>query len=202
MIKLKKILFESQICGAQQDENLYAQYHKTIQLTISQFLSKKYKKQPWRLADFSRIKKIWQDYTKMGIVRDESGLDDIVEILTENYLQLCCNTMLAYEVDRYGDMTRDQSYYFKKFKITTEKRKDKFWYDFIGWISDESDPRLTDNALPELGKHIAKLRQAKTYEEKILYCDAFLNVVHTRGDIADWFVDGGIASLDILAGKS
>ena len=36
-------------------------------------------KQQWDLVPFARVKKIWEDYMRMGFVRDEKGVDKIAQ---------------------------------------------------------------------------------------------------------------------------
>jgi hypothetical protein len=49
---------------------------------------------PWTVVPFPRLKKIWEDYMSMGIVRDTRGLEYIEDIMIENTLKIYSITML------------------------------------------------------------------------------------------------------------
>ena len=49
----------------------------------------------WRVVPAARLKKIWEDYIKMGIVRDEKGINLIESIMIRNALNLYNLTMLS-----------------------------------------------------------------------------------------------------------
>ena len=51
--------------------------------------------QKWRLVPAARIMKVWRDYGKTGLVRDERGIDEIAEIIIENILKVDVNTILC-----------------------------------------------------------------------------------------------------------
>ena len=50
---------------------------------------------PWRLVSFPRLKKIWEDYIKTGVVRDTKGLEMIEDIMISNALKISILTALA-----------------------------------------------------------------------------------------------------------
>jgi|ERR1035437_244399 hypothetical protein len=49
---------------------------------------------PWTVVPFPRLKKIWEDYMSMGVVRDTRGLEYIEDIMIENTLKIYSITML------------------------------------------------------------------------------------------------------------
>ena len=49
---------------------------------------------PWTVVQFPRLKKIWEDYMSMGVVRDTRGLETIEDIMIENTLKIYSITML------------------------------------------------------------------------------------------------------------
>lgn len=53
------------------------------------------KKIPWRLVPYPRLKKIWEDYIRIGIVRDTKGIDMIEGIMIDNALKINIITNLA-----------------------------------------------------------------------------------------------------------
>ena len=48
----------------------------------------------WTVVPFPRLKKIWEDYMSMGVVRDTRGLEYIEDIMIENTLKIYSITML------------------------------------------------------------------------------------------------------------
>lgn len=50
---------------------------------------------PWKLIPFARLKKIWEDFIRTGVVRDTRGLEMIEEIVTNNIMKIYAITDLA-----------------------------------------------------------------------------------------------------------
>ncbi len=50
---------------------------------------------PWRLVSFPRLKKIWEDFIRTGVVRDTNGLQMIEDIMISNALKLDVLTTAA-----------------------------------------------------------------------------------------------------------
>jgi hypothetical protein len=50
---------------------------------------------PWRLVSFPRLKKIWEDYIRTGVVRDTNGLQIIEDIMISNTFKISVLTELA-----------------------------------------------------------------------------------------------------------
>ena len=179
----------------------YDEYRQNaLYALMGDLLNKKLKnpKQTFRLAPIARINKIWTDYSKTGLVRDEAGIKMIGEIFVENIAMLAVNTELAghtasdpYDLIHYYDenITRKQAE-----KILDSDRFTNYIEDYNGQL------RISDYGLPKLEKLAWKyLAQDKTAEDKLLTLDMMLNVVHQRSDLSRLFVEGGSASLDYLA---
>jgi len=49
----------------------------------------------WQLVPYPRLKKIWEDYMQMGVVRDTKGLDMITDILIDNSIKIIVITELC-----------------------------------------------------------------------------------------------------------
>jgi hypothetical protein len=49
----------------------------------------------WKLIPFPRLKKIWEDYMRMGIIRDTNGLNMIADIMINNALKIAIITKLC-----------------------------------------------------------------------------------------------------------
>ncbi len=50
---------------------------------------------PWKVIEFGRLKKIWEDYMRTGIVRDTRGLEYIKDIMIDNTTKVGILTALA-----------------------------------------------------------------------------------------------------------
>lgn len=50
---------------------------------------------PWQVIKFPRLKKIWEDYMRTGVVRDTRGLKDIKDIMIDNTIKIGILTALA-----------------------------------------------------------------------------------------------------------
>lgn len=138
-----------------------------------------------------RLIKIWRDYATLGIVKDERGIDQIVDIFIDKIVTIHIATIL-----------------------TGHEETDPIsWLNDHGFeMSDEELERLTDYLQDSKGQYIIsdygidklrdlafKILSAKTYEEKLLYLDQVLNVIHQRSDLASYFVKGGRSTLDSLS---
>lgn len=81
------------------DYDLYQQQDELKSEILSDFLFKNNpeftKRIYWRVVPAARLKKIWEDYIRMGIVRDEKGINLIESIMIRNALNLYNLTMLS-----------------------------------------------------------------------------------------------------------
>jgi hypothetical protein len=50
---------------------------------------------PWRLISYPRLKRIWEEWAKFGFVRDEKGLQQIIDVMESNTIKLSVITMLT-----------------------------------------------------------------------------------------------------------
>ena len=150
------------------------------------------KEQPWTLVPFPRLKKIWEDYMRTGIVRDTRGLEMIENIIQINILKLYVNTELA------GHTQADPSEDFDAYNYSEQDRE-----DFADYIYRISDYAFNDFGGRRLGLLTlsGQLRRVKTPEEKVVIIDQILNVVHQSSDLALNFVAGGSSTLSQLSGS-
>ena len=150
------------------------------------------KEQPWKVIPFPRLKKIWEDYMRMGIVRDTAGLEMIEDIITDNILKLYVNTELS------GHTPVDPKDDFEEYGYTEQDVED-FW-DYVKEISDYAFSDF-GGSRPGLTTLLSQVRRARTPEEKLPILDQILNVVHQRSDLAALFVEGGSSALSQLSGS-
>ena len=61
------------------------------------------KKIQWKLIPFLRLKKIWEDYMKLGTIRDIKGLDFIESIIIQNILKVSIITELWGHTSKSND---------------------------------------------------------------------------------------------------
>lgn len=150
------------------------------------------KEQPWKLIPFPRLKKIWEDYMRMGIVRDTAGLEMIEDIITDNILKLYVNTELS------GHTPVDPQDDFEEYGYTEQDME-----DFFDYVKEISDYAFSDfgGTRPGLTTLLSQVRRARTPEEKLPLLDQILNVVHQRSDLAALFVEGGSSALSQLSGS-
>jgi hypothetical protein len=133
-------------------------------------------------------------------VRDEKGLDDIVDRVIRNTARIEINNGLC------GRWTWDLVDDWKdKYELSPKDEKhirkvinDYDYFDVkdkrMGW-----QWRISDYGIEPLQKICYKLLQTTDYTEKLLLVDQALNVVHQRSDLASWFVKGGEDTLNKLA---
>jgi hypothetical protein len=65
---------------------------------------------PWQLIKFPRLQKIWNDFIKIGGVRDEKGLDEIEGIMVRNALKINIFTILTGHTPQNPDEDFDEHF--------------------------------------------------------------------------------------------
>lgn len=185
-------LFESE---SDVDWDLVEMYDEIKTEILTGFLGDKkmgVKEQPWEVVPFLRLKKIWEDYMKIGFIRDERGLSMIDGIIQKNIIKLWINTELV----GHTSINPDDDFEMAEF---TEEDKEDF-YDYVG--TNFSDYAFDDFGGRRLGllTLLSQLRKVKSSEEKIVIIDKILNVTHQMSDLASLFIEGGSFSLNQLSG--
>jgi len=148
----------------------------------------------WSVIPASRINKIWRDYARTGVVRDEKGLMQIQEQMMSNLARLnACNTLAGHSQEDSGVIIEDQGF------PPIDGKNIDFYFDFL---DTQYGPPVSDYGLPQLWDLAFQLTPTMSAEERLLILDQFLNVVHQRGDLAALFIEGGAGSLtDLSAGS-
>ena len=144
----------------------------------------------WDVIPISRLKKIWLDYAKIGVVRDVNGMQNITDKMLLNLARLNA----ANDLGGHGTISSEDLEDFSGYEIPDGGNVD-FYFDFLN--TQYGEP-ISDYGLPKLNDLGYKLSFAKTAEEQLLLVDRMLNVIHQRGDLAALFVEGGTSSLDFL----
>lgn len=177
------------------DWDLYDKMDEIKSEILNGFLSdreKGMKTQPWQVVPFARLKKIWEDFMRYGVVRDTNGLSMINDIIQTNILKLYVNTELC------GHSQVDPKYDFEEYGYSEEDQNE--FFDYIDKISDYA---FSDFGGRRLGliTLLSQLRKTKTPEQQVPVIDQILNVVHWTSDLAAYFVEGGSSSLSQLSGN-
>lgn len=141
----------------------------------------------------ARLKKIWLDYGKSGVVRDEKGLFAIADKVVDLVARLKASTEFSghESYDPFKEFELDEAYGL------TDADKEKF-LDFLS-DPDTGGFYLSDFGLPKLEKLVEDLLIADTAEDKLHVIDKILNVAHQRSDLAAWIVEGGTKTLNEIA---
>ena len=170
---------------------IYEQYADVLDRMAQEFRSGRYASQPWTVVPAAKLQKIWSEYAKSGIVRDEKGLDAILQRLTENAVRLQINNELS------GHESTDPAEVAESAEIAEDDHQ-----AFIDWAVDLPDGswRISDYGLPKVLDYLALAHEAENAEDKLTYLDMALNVAHQRSDLAAWFVEGGSETLSAMAG--
>jgi len=149
--------------------------------------------QPWSPIKLNRISKIWNDYMTLGIIRDEKGLNNIVENVINKIAHIHANTELA------GHTQTNPKEYYENYldKELTDKEADALDRKMDDYLRNDA---FSDYGLEPLVELAIKLTDTTDPKEQILLIDQVLNVVHQRSDLASLFVEGGRMALDELSG--
>ena len=154
---------------------------------------------PWTTLPLTRVKKIWRDYVRAGVVRDERGLNDIADEIVDKIVKIDVMTMLS------GHSHEDPEIILKDMVLMMEVKWDQKAFDRIyggEFLNDENGGyRLSDYGLKPLQELAAKILSTMVPEERILLIDQVFNVCHQRSDLASWFVKGGRNALDELSNQ-
>lgn len=185
---------KKEVPGRTEKEALYDYYDahfQSVHDVLNEFKqSKPGDKQPWSVVPFARLKKIWEDYMKMGFVRDEKGMEQIARQMIENTHRLAANTYLMEHTPL------DPREHFEDYNIT-KKEEQRFIEEYL--IDEESGQwRISDYGLDKLEELALQLEKTYKAEEQLQIVDRMLNIVHQRSDFPSMFIEGGTKNLNEL----
>jgi len=199
LIKLKQLISERD--WTEKEYDFYESVEETITDVIYEFKNKKptQKYQYWNVINFSRLYKIWNDFVKMGVVRDEKGIDMIESIILRNISKLHANTILLGHSHINSDDYWSDAY--DNWDDMSEEEQEKIKDDYADYAIDPKSGhwRISDYAVDKLFALASKLIRQNDYTQKLYIIDRILNIVHQRSDLASWFVEGGRRSLSKLS---
>lgn len=146
----------------------------------------------WPVVEAPRLKRIWLDMGKTGVVRDEKGMAAIRDRLLTNIAMLEVTTQLMGHTQLGHEELLEQAGRAEMSKEEYEQFGD-FLTDASGqWI-------LSDFAIKPLQTLYTPLFRAESAEDQLYAADKILNVVHQRSDLAALFVRGGVNTLNEIA---
>jgi hypothetical protein len=187
-----------------EEEDIWLDYHdvytqKQQEIVFAALSSNKGDRQKWDLIPAGQLIKAWDDFIKLGFVRNDKIINSFVNKVIENTAQLQILTELLghADFDPYPEIQEG----FELEDEEINKLKDIFENSTYPEFEDGSW-MLSDYGLPKVLEIIPALYSAKTTEEKLVLVDRVLNVVHQRNDFALFYVEGGSKTLDKLAGKN
>lgn len=147
----------------------------------------------WPKLQPARLKKIWTDYARTGVIRDEKGMGDIAKTMFDMVARLHAANAISGH-DSYDPRPEIE-------EMVGEAFSDEEWHQFVeGMVhNDKGEWLVSDYGLPKLEKLAFALAEAEgDAEQQLLIVDQMLNVIHQRGDLAAMFVEGGTKVLDFL----
>jgi hypothetical protein len=163
---------------------------KIIQIWEQAAASKGEDLYPWTPYSLTRAKKIWKDYMTLGFVRDERGIESMVDNFLDKIITLDASTTLM------GHSTESPKDIIEGFELAYSE---SIWQHLCDYMCTKCGTHyISDYGLKPLQELAGKLLEATTAEEKLLLLDQVLNVCHQRSDLASWFVHGGRGALDEL----
>lgn len=146
--------------------------------TLTEFEEGK-KHQKWDVVDRNKVIKVWKDFALTGDVT-LAEIHDIYEQTLHNLKQIVVNSMI-----------RDSDH-------VTNDNVD----DWNAYIKDEKGHgRYTDQDR-KFQKALTDLERAQTPKDKLLMVDRIFNLIHGSGPVANWFIEGGNATLSELQQKT
>jgi hypothetical protein len=186
----------------EQRDDQYAvnRYSETYDNTIYNILSDlknitKTDRYPWSTVSLDRAKKIWKDFSRTGIVRDENGVYDLLDDLADIAARLAAtNALLGHDTMNVATLAENSDV---PYTSDMEDKLGDYLYD-----EKEQANYISDYGLPKIEKLIRRAYATSSAEEKLLLIDQMLNIVHQRSNLSNWFIRGGRKELDELAGNS
>jgi len=149
----------------------------------------------WDVIPFARLKKIWEDYVKYGVVRDERGIDEISDQMLTNLAKIQAATDLA----GHSQVSMEEVAENCNIVNPPDEKNTDFYFNFL---DTQYGAPISDYGIEPLWNLAFKITKSKTAEDKLLLIDQMLNVVHQRGDLAALFIEGGSGSLSTLSGEN
>lgn len=178
----------------QDDAEDFSERHDKIgSQIVENFLKNESQRVAWPKISAARLKRIWLDFGKTGVVRDEKGLNAIQDQMLDGIARLRFSTdMSGHSQLDPKDILEHLGHDFDAKKI--EKLQETLEDENGSWL-------LSDYGLPKLEKLYADIRRPDSAEDLLVAIDKALNVIHQRNDLAGMFVEGGTKTLNEIASQ-
>jgi len=193
MISFKKLFYEYV-------EDAHENFFSRVDDHLSDILGGFVNGQPkisWRRVKAARLIKIWQDFGKTGILRDEKGIYEIKNTLLNNISRLHVTNALSGHSQLDPNEMIEQAGYDEEIDLDDDETAEKFYWEYME--DGDGSSYISDYGLPKLEALYPELYNEHD-PEKILYIiDKVLNVVHQRSDLSTIFIEGGQSTLNKIA---
>lgn len=132
---------------------------------------------PWPLIPPDKIHRVWDAFVRTGFT-DDDALEEIYRSMRDNLVRLQISTIVA------GHEGCSPSAILQRCEDQVD--------EFCAWLVDTPEGwRISDYGIKPLSHALALAFEARTQAAKLKYLDRALNVVHCRGDLSKFFVEGG-----------
>lgn len=149
----------------------------------------------WNRIRKDRMAKIWLDYGKSGVVRDLKGMSAIAAQMLELIPRLdVCNAFCGHDTYDPLPMFLDETGHEQLPPTDRQEFLDGLCLVDGTWL-------VSDYGLPYLRKIHTQIFHAEPGADELCAVDKALNVIHQRGDIAAFFIEGGVTTLTRIANQ-
>jgi hypothetical protein len=167
-------------------QDFYSDKEETLGFLVSAYKSGQHNR--WRVVPANLLLTTWRNWQKLGFVRSEKAINVIADRFRKNTILIAINNEIS------GHESVDPKTMLDEYFSEDEMEA------FVDWaIECETGWRISDYGIDRLIKYSCLLDDASSPEEKLLLCDAILNVTHQRSDLASWFVEGGTRTMSELS---
>jgi len=178
------------------DEDFFERYNKNL-YELGSLLKQSGGKGsvPWKKIPAAKLKRIWLDFGNSKVVRDEKGMEYIVDLMLNNIVRLRVSTEMMGHTEHNVRPDLEEM----GFQFTNEE-----WDDWMSdWMVDKKygNWMISDFGLPKLEKIYTEIYNADSAETQLYAVDKALNVIHQRSDLANMFVEGGSSTLLSIANQ-
>lgn len=176
------------------EEDAYHEYNDQLHEEFSNVIGEFRGADPGEKVQFpvvskDMLAKVWNQFIDDGHVEDIATLNYIQKRIIRATARLEALTALG------GHDVYDPN---EEYELGLSKEEQDTMFDH--WATDAKGQfALSDYGLPAVQKLLYPLMQEANPEKKLVLIDKILNVVHQRGDLADFFVEGGSKTVQALA---
>jgi hypothetical protein len=189
MIRFKKLFYEY---VEDAWEHFSDQVDSHLEDILGGFVSGQ-EKIKWRRVKAARLIKIWQDFGKTGVLRDEKGILEIKKNILNNISRLHVTNALAGHSQNDPTEMIERAGFDEQIDLEDDDTAHKFFWEYME--DDDGSAYISDYGLPKLEALYPALYNEQDPERLLYIIDKVLNVVHQRSDLATVFIEGGTKTL-------